>query len=135
MRKIKRIIVHSTATPEGREVSVADIEAWHKARNFVTIGYHYVVLLDGTTVKGRSLAMEGAHAAGHNKDSIGVVYVGGTDAKLKPKDTRTFAQKESLIKLLKEKVIEYPEAEIIGHCDVAKTSCPSFDAKTEYKII
>lgn len=135
MRKIKRIIVHSTATPEGREVSVADIEVWHRARNFVTIGYHYVVMLDGSIVKGRSLAMEGAHAAGHNKHSIGVVYVGGTDAKLKEKDTRTFAQKESLIKLLKELVIKYPEAEIIGHRDVAKTSCPSFDAKTEYKII
>jgi N-acetylmuramoyl-L-alanine amidase len=39
MRQIKEIIVHSTATPEGRETSVEDIRSWHKQRGWSDIGY------------------------------------------------------------------------------------------------
>jgi len=31
MREIDEIIIHCTATPEGREVSVDEIRRWHKA--------------------------------------------------------------------------------------------------------
>jgi len=54
-----------------------------------------------------------------------------------PKDTRTPAQKEALIKLLKELKTLYPQAEILGHRDfpdVAK-ACPCFNAKDEYKTL
>lgn len=56
MRKIDDIIIHCTATAEGRDVSVADIRRWHKARGFVDVGYHYVVYLDGSVHEGRPLA-------------------------------------------------------------------------------
>lgn len=42
MRTINRIILHCTATPRGRHVTVSDIDRWHKARGFAGIGYHYV---------------------------------------------------------------------------------------------
>ena len=66
MRKIDDIIIHCTATAEGRDVSVADIRRWHKARGFVDVGYHYVVYLDGSVHEGRPLAQVGAHCRGHN---------------------------------------------------------------------
>ena len=61
--------------------------------------------------------------------------MGGCDANMKPKDTRTAAQKAALLKLLKELKQRYPVAKIYGHRDFARKACPSFDAKEEYKNI
>ena len=96
MRKINKIVVHCTATPEGRPVSVEEIDSWHKQRGWSQIGYHYVVQLDGTINQGRPLNISGAHVKGHNKYSIGITYVGGCDADMNHKDTRTDAQIDSL---------------------------------------
>ncbi|MDE6296543.1 MAG: N-acetylmuramoyl-L-alanine amidase, partial [Muribaculaceae bacterium] len=68
MRKIDKIILHCSATPEGRMVTVNDIRAWHKARGFRTIGYHYVVYLDGSVHGGRAVEEVGAHCLGENKN-------------------------------------------------------------------
>lgn len=136
MRSISHIIIHCTATPEGKDYTVADVDKWHKARGFKKIGYHYLIYRDGSVHVGRREQEVGAHAAGYNAHSIGVCYVGGLakDGKT-PKDTRTKAQRDALVRLLWELVAKYPDAEIIGHRDVAKKACPSFDAKKEYRII
>ena len=133
MRKIDKLIIHCSATPEGRDYTVADIDRWHKQRGWKGIGYHYVVDLDGTIEPGRDVTIAGAHTTGHNADSIGVCYIGGADTDMKPKDTRTEEQKAALRLLLKYLVQKYPGATIYGHRDFAQKACPSFDAKTEYK--
>jgi N-acetylmuramoyl-L-alanine amidase len=135
-RIINEIIVHCSATAEGKDYSVDDITAWHKARGFVTIGYHYVVYRDGTVHEGRDVDISGAHCTGHNANSIGVVYVGGVapDGKT-PKDTRTDLQKAGLLSLLLDLRKLYPKAEIHGHRDFANKACPSFDATREYKRV
>ena len=51
----------------------------------------------------------------------------------KAKDTRTEAQKESMLLLLKTLKKLHPEAVIYGHRDFSSKDCPSFDAKTEYE--
>lgn len=133
MRTINQIIVHCTATPEGRDIDAATIKKWHVEDNgWSDIGYHWVIKLDGTIEKGRHESKSGAHAKGHNSKSIGVVYVGGCDNDMNPKDTRTDAQKETLRCLLQDIKGRYPKAEIIGHRDVSAKDCPSFDAKSEY---
>lgn len=132
-RDIKEIIVHCAATPEGRDFTVAQIKQWHLQRGFTDIGYHYVVYRDGSIHTGRPESKSGAHCTGHNAISIGVCYIGGMDAANKnPKDTRTPAQKASLLKLLKELKAKYPKAKIFGHRNFANKACPSFDAKAEY---
>lgn len=136
-RNINKIIVHCTATPEGRMETVDSIRRMHKANGWADIGYHYVVYLDGSIHEGRSANLVGAHCEGYNANSIGVVYVGGVDKRMKEKDTRTDAQKDALIKLLKDLRRIYPKAKIYGHRDLDKKgkACPSFDAKDEYKNI
>ena len=136
MRDIKEIIVHCSATPEGKDFTVEDIRKWHLARGFKDIGYHYVIYRDGSIHKGREESVIGAHCTGHNSYSIGVCYIGGVakDGKT-PKDTRTEAQKESLVKLLKELKAKYPKATIHGHREFANKACPSFDAKKEYSTL
>jgi len=133
MRRITHIVIHCTATPAGREVSVKEIDRWHRARGFAKIGYHYVIHLDGTVSVGRPEREAGAHVSGWNATTIGVSYVGGVSADDHDlaRDTRTPAQKEAMEKLVRELVGRYPGAEVLGHRDfpgVAK-ACPSFDAR------
>ena len=135
-RKINEIIVHCSATPEGKDYSVDTIRQWHLQRGFSDIGYHYVIYRDGSIHTGRDESIIGAHCAGHNANSIGVCYIGGctSDGKT-PKDTRTIEQKQSLVKLLKELKTKYPQASIHGHRDFSSKACPSFDATKEYSSI
>lgn len=78
--------------------------------------------------------MVGAHARRYNAHSIGVCYEGGLDENGKPCDTRTPAQKQTLIVLLRSLKYDYPDAQILGHCDLpwVNKKCPCFDAKSEY---
>ena len=134
-RSINEIIVHCTATPEGRVETVDSIRSMHKKNGWSDIGYHYLIYLDGTVHEGRNIDISGAHCVGHNTHSIGVCYVGGVDARGKEKDTRTDKQKEALVGLLKRLRTLYPNARIYGHRNFAAKACPSFDAKTEYRNI
>lgn len=130
MREIDKIIVHCTATPEGRETTVEQVTQWHKARGFRTIGYHYLVYLDGSVHAGRALSEIGAHCTGQNAHSIGVCYVGGIERNtLKPKDTRTDAQKVSLRNLVADLQRRFPGATVHGHREFAAKACPCFDIK------
>lgn len=135
MRDIEMIIIHCSATPEGRDVSTDEIRSWHLDRGWSDIGYHFVVELDGTVNDGRPLEISGAHAKGHNSDSIGVCYVGGLDESGEPKDTRTPEQEKALVELLENLKDQYPEAQVIGHRDVSDKDCPCFDASEEYMNI
>lgn len=133
MRKITEIIVHCSATPEGKDFTVADITRWHRQRGFRTIGYHYVVYRDGSVHTGRQEGEIGAHCTGHNACSIGICYIGGLAADGKTaKDTRTPEQRKALLMLLRRLRAKYPNAKIHGHRDFAAKACPSFDATKEY---
>ena len=137
MRQINNIVIHCSDSPRGKYFDVDDIRRWHtdpkpKGNGWSDIGYHYVVLLNGDVQRGRFDHIVGAHASGHNSDSIAICYIGG-----KGGDTRTLQQKVSLETLLRYMRLMYPDAEILGHRDLGMTSktCPSFDAKGEYVYI
>jgi N-acetyl-anhydromuramyl-L-alanine amidase AmpD len=152
-RYIQHIVIHCSATKEGKNVTEADIERWHAAR-FRRIGgkhtgYHILVYTDGTVVYTKGLQHIGQHVAGKNANSIGVCYIGGLDKSGNPKDTRTPEQKKALVRLLKYLRKDYPHAEILGHRDFSPDTnrngliepweylkaCPCFNAKEEYKAI
>lgn len=133
MRKIKKIIIHCSATPEGRDNTIEDIERWHRQRGFNQIGYHYVIHLDGSINEGRPMHLAGAHCLGYNQSSIGICYIGGLAKDCStPKDTRTSYQKASMLQLLHKLKAEYPDATIHGHNEFASKDCPCFNVKDEY---
>lgn len=132
-RNINEIIVHCTATKEGRETSVEEIRRWHLERGFSDIGYHYVVDLNGIPHLGRDVDFVGAHCTNHNSRSVGVVYVGGLDKEGKPKDTRTEYQKDGLLILITRLKQLYPYAVVHSHSDYANKACPCFNATKEFK--
>jgi N-acetylmuramoyl-L-alanine amidase len=131
MRKIDKIIIHCSATPEGRDVKTETIRKWHLDRGWSDIGYHYVIELDGSLHIGRPIERTGAHCKGHNTGSIGVCYIGGVDQDMKPKDTRTEAQRDTLHSLLFDLTDNFAGATIHGHNEFSSKACPSFNVQTE----
>ena len=136
MRKINEVIIHCSATPEGKDFKAADIEKWHRERGFSRIGYHYIVDLDGRVEFGRPIDEQGAHCKNHNANSIGICYIGGLakDGKT-PKDTRTTEQRATLIWLVRTIKGLFPAVTVHSHSDFAAKACPCFDATREYKDV
>lgn len=141
MRKIRKIIIHCSATPEGKDCTVEEIRRWHTmpvakgGRGWRDIGYHYVIYRDGSIHKGRPVVQVGSHCKGHNNDSIGICYIGGltSDGKT-PKDTRTDAQKQSLKNLVATLRSLYPGITLHGHNEFnAAKACPSYSVEKELK--
>lgn len=135
-RTINEIIIHCTATPEGKDYTVDTIRQWHRQRGFSDVGYHYIIHSNGQIDDGRDVNVAGAHCSGHNSHSIGIAYIGGMTADNKSaKDTRTDEQRTAIKRLLRALRSIYPKAKIHGHRDFAAKACPSFDATSEYKNI
>lgn len=141
-QELKYLVLHCTATPEGRDVSAAEIRRWHTSpvsaggRGWKQVGYTDLVHLNGS-VERLVANNEDAWvdpweitngAKGYNSISRHIVYAGGVAADGKtPKDTRTAAQKAALEKYVKDFHTAHPKVKIIGHNQVAAKACPSFD--------
>lgn len=128
MRTITLIIIHCSATPEGRSLSFEECRRDHiMHRHFRDIGYHFYITRDGTVHDGRHIEKVGAHCEGHNSHSIGICYEGGLDANGKPADTRTEAQRKALKSLIERMHRLFPKALIVGHHDLnPRKACPCF---------
>ena len=113
------IIVHHTAS--GPDLTTSDIHQMHLNNGWSGAGYHFVCESDGSVHQGRPMWASGAHAEGHNWESIGVNVVGNfEDGDAVP----TPEQMDSLKILLDDLKAEYPDAKIIGHRDINATACP-----------
>lgn len=149
-RELKYLVIHCTATPEGREVSAADIRRWHTSpvsaggRGWKQVGYTDLIHLDGTVerlVDNNEDAWVDSWeitngAAGYNSVSRHVVYSGGyaQDGKT-ARDTRTDAQRTALERYVKDFHRRFPEVRIVGHNELAAKACPSFDVQAWLKSI
>lgn len=149
-RELKYLVIHCTATPEGREVSAADIRRWHTSPvsaggcGWKQVGYTDLIHLDGTVERlvdnNEDAWVDNWEitngAAGYNSVSRHVVYSGGCakDGKT-AKDTRTDAQRTALERYVKDFHIRFPKVRIIGHNEVAAKACPSFDVQKWLKSI
>lgn len=145
-KDVKYIVVHCTASKEGVDLNIDDIDQMHKRRGFSMVGYHKLIKLDGTVEDGRPLDVWGAHVRGYNDKSIGIAYVGGLDSKGKAKDTRTEVQIASMVILLQDLKNQFPDAEVLGHRDLSPDldgdgvvekhewmkECPCFDIRKEH---
>lgn len=151
MAKLKYLVIHCTATPEGRDVSAADIRRWHTApvsaggRGWKQVGYTDLIHTDGR-VERLVANNEDANVdpweitngtAGYNSVSRHIVYAGGVDANnvQKAKDTRTPAQKEALKRYVLDFHRKHPTVKIVGHNQLAAKACPSFDVPQWLKSI
>ena len=150
MARLKYLVLHCTATAEGREVSSDEIRAWHTnpvskgGRGWKQVGYTDLIHLDGE-VERLTANNEDANvdpwevtngAAGYNSVSRHVVYSGGCakDGKT-AKDTRTPAQRKAMEAYVKDFHNRFPRVRIVGHNELAAKACPSFDVQAWLKSI
>ena len=135
-RPIDLVVIHCSATREDKSYTPRMLIRDHVNRGYLHAGYHFYITRDGTVHAGRPLYQEGAHATGFNRRSIGICYEGGLDASGKPADTRTPAQKVTLLKLLQRLKTDYPHASIKGHRELGvPKDCPCFKAGAEYAYL
>lgn len=118
---MKELIIHCSATPNGRDDRAADIHRWHQAQDWAGIGYHYVIPIDGAIEHGRPEYWTGAHCRGHNIDSIGICMIGT--------DEYSDAQWKALAHLVTGIQHRYPGIEIHGHNEYSTKTCPGFDVQ------
>ncbi len=118
---INKIVIHCSASPNGREDTAEDVHRWHKERGWDGIGYHYVIERKGKLVNGRPEYWQGAHASGHNNNSLGICLIGT--------DEFTIEQWSILDNLLRKLNIKYPLAKIIGHNEISNKTCPGFNVQ------
>lgn len=121
MRTIDSIILHCSASPNGRHHTAADIDSWHKQRGWSGIGYHFVVLTSGLVENGRPVSQIGAHTRGHNQNSIGICMI-GTD---KFYASQFVALRSLVVSLCAEYNLDL-EHSVHGHNEFANKSCPVF---------
>ena len=144
-RTITVIVVHCTATRVDVDFTQKDLLRSHRARGMTCVGYHFYIRKDGYIWSTRPLEMVGAHARGHNQDSIGIAYEGGLDEQGHPADTRTEKQKFSLRALIRTLKKDFPITRVCGHRDLSPDTngngvvessewlkqCPCFDVATD----
>lgn len=144
MAELKCLVIHCTATPEGREVTAADIRRWHTSplsrggRGWRQVGYTDIIHLDGKVERlvGNN---EDANvdpwevtngAKGYNFVSRHIVYSGGmTRDMTKAKDTRTQAQRDAMRDYVIDFHRRFPGVRIVGHNELAAKECPSFNVQ------
>lgn len=113
------------------DIGVDEIRRWHVDGNgWSDIGYHYVIRRSGELELGRPVAKMGAHAKGHNGDSIGICMVGGISENGDPDANFTAHQYHELEELNESLSRHFPITDTVGHRDISAKSCPCFDVKS-----
>jgi N-acetylmuramoyl-L-alanine amidase len=137
--RITHLIIHCAATPNGKPFTAEDIDRWHRERGFrrdpalighhepklQSIGYHYVIYLNGVVRCGRSEQEVGAHVQGMNSKSLGVCLIGT--------DQFTPVQWETLRKHVEAIRKRFPNIIVAGHRQFAAKACPGFDVPAWWK--
>ena len=143
MARLKYLVIHCTATPEGREVTSAEIRHWHcdpkpRGNGWKQVGYTDMFHLNGGVERlvGNNEDAEvdpwevTNGAVGYNSVSRHVVYVGGTDRKGNSKDTRTADQRKAMEKYVRNFHRKHPDVRIVGHRELNPSkACPSFSVR------
>lgn len=139
-KQFKYLIIHCSATPEGRSVTAETVRNWHTkpkpiGRGWKVVGYSDLILLDGSrhqfTKHNGDIWIDGNEitngVAGINSISRHVCYIGGLDKdKRNAKDTLSDAQNAMLSSIIAECLAYAPDILIAGHNQFDNKSCPSF---------
>ena len=129
MREINKLFIHCADTYPDMDIGVGTIRKWHVDRGWSDIGYHWVIRRSGRLEAGRPPDREGAHAFGHNKDSLAICLVGGKGDDGKPETNFTAAQWETLADTVGTLTQVYNIKRVMGHNEVSTKACPTFNVE------
>ena len=139
-RRTTRIVAHCSATRITQDISVHDIDRWHRVeRKWAGIGYNLYIKRNGVAFGGRQWDIVGAHVQGHNSTTVGICLEGGVNAQGQGEDNFTDAQKTALFTWCEYLLLRYPtiprKDALWGHTDFkgVEKFCPSFNAKAYWQ--
>ena len=128
------IVIHSTLTKPNSNINIRTVDEWHRKRGLLKVGYHFFIRRDGCIEVGRGPNDIGAHTKDHDSDSVSVCMAGGLNTRGVTAPDYSKEQLESLFVLIKTLKYMYSDAQVVGHRDLSKTDCPSFDVKEWWSI-
>lgn len=114
---LTKAVIHHSAS---HDVSVKEIDRWHRERGFDEIGYNFLIRENGDVEKGRAITKQGAHALTGKPYSrnhyVGICLTGY--------DKFTAQQVAALVRLLQELKIK--------HIETHHEKCPSSGLDMDY---
>lgn len=133
---MKKIILHCAAVPDGwaavhtAKSAMAEVRAWHKKRGWRGEGYHFLVMPDGEIALGRPVMETGAHVAGHNLRSVGILMIESRAVKYVSRSWEhnfTLAQRDAVRGIVAGLSGLWPDIQVTGHNALDKGKlCPGF---------
>lgn len=143
MRKIERIFIHCTGTPQAW--TIEQLNNVFKSKGWKYPGYHVVIMPDGEVKRLLPDKQISNGVKGYNSTAINIAYMGGIDENEKGIDNRTPEQKNALKRLILAYKEKYPTAEVLGHRDISPDTngngiidcwerikeCPCYNVKDE----
>ncbi|XP_013870469.1 peptidoglycan recognition protein 5 [Austrofundulus limnaeus] len=124
----QRVVIHHTAFQSCRGLAeckegVLHIQRFHmNDRDFDDIGYNFLVGGDGLVFEGRGWGVVGAHTKGHNRDTLGIAFMGNYTNDTPSKDALQ-SVKQLLISGVSLGFLQ-PQFVLFGHRDLGNTICP-----------
>ena len=106
----------------GIEIEAAlcrELQRRHRAREFIDLGYHFVVMPSGRVFAGRPVNAMGAHVLGSNTGTVAVCLAGNFDV-----EQPTKAALGALDAVCADHVPGAAAVPVLGHCDFAPKRCP-----------
>lgn len=126
------IVIHCSLTaPNQVESGYKYLDHLHRLKGAMTCGYHWVIERSGDAIQARHLLSPGNHCSGINGSSVSICLIGGLSEAGEPEVNWTEEQWKTLRSLIQDLHKRYPQAEIVGHNDVAPkpTHCPVMDVR------
>jgi len=128
------IVIHSTHTKPNADISIRDVDEWHRKRGLLKVGYHFFIKRAGLIEVGRNPNEIGAHTKEYDINSISICLAGGLNTRGIVAPDYAKEQIESLFVLIRTLKYMYSNAKVVGHRDLSETECPSFDVKGWWNI-
>lgn len=129
-------ILHCADVPSGWAAArslpqaVKEITQWHRQKGWAGIGYHYIMHPSGDWIIGRSPERAGAHCAGFNGLTMGILLLESAPVREGGRfsDAFTDRQRAALLGLMRESGL----STLSGHNDHAARICPGFSVQQEF---
>jgi N-acetylmuramoyl-L-alanine amidase len=124
--QVAKIVLHHSASSRDT-TTLEKIREWHRAKGWLTVGYHFVIEGDGKVRHGRSIDVLPAAQKGANENTIAICLVGDNT---KPGEQWSDPQKAAVRALVQALRVVLPKpVQIVGHRDIAisPTACPGLD--------
>lgn len=106
------IAVRDTRTQAHQSIDIKEMDLRHCRQGRLGVGYHFLLLVDGSIQLGRNLKTVGSHSRKYDANSVAIGVVGGVNKEGELANTRSPDQLLSLDELSAFLKTVYPQASV-----------------------